>query len=127
VKIINEEDRNATHHLESKRTIYHEQYQVSDFANVNHAVEVIVALDERQSSFLPADDGDRALGFVQRLFCVPSNETFEEGGFADPRRPDNGDDDGWGVVVGCSVDEGDMEACLVPLDIATSLTVCSAT
>ena len=37
----------VTDHFESKRTVYHEQHQVGDFANVNHAVEVVVAFDER--------------------------------------------------------------------------------
>lgn len=37
----------ATDHFESKRTVYHEQHQVGDFANVNHAVEVVVAFNER--------------------------------------------------------------------------------
>jgi len=115
------------HHLESKRTIHHEQYEVGDFANVNHAVQVVVAFYKRQSSFLSTDDSDRALGLVQRLLRIPSNKTFQEGGFADARRPNNGDDDRWGLIIGCPVNEGNMETCLVALNVATTLTVCSPT
>lgn len=113
------------YHLETKGTVDHEENEVGNLANVDHAVEVVVALDEGQTTLLAGDDGDGALGLCERLFCVAPDETLEEGGLADACRPDNGDDDWRGLVVGSAVDEGDVQTGLVPLSVAATLLVCA--
>lgn len=51
-------------HFEAKRAINHQENQVHDLAYVDHGVEVIVTLNEGQSSFLPSYNRDRAFSFL---------------------------------------------------------------
>lgn len=63
---------------------------------------------------------------VKGLLGISPDEGFHEGGLADPRRADNSNNGRRGLVTGGTVDEGDMEACLVALGSTTTLSVCIA-
>ena len=119
------DSRTHAHHFEAIRAVYHEEDEVRDLGYVNHGVEVIVALDEGNAFLLSANDGDGPLYVVEGLLRVASDEGLHKRGLPDAGRADNCDDGGRGLVIGCAVDEGDMEACLVTLCSAASLSVCS--
>lgn len=116
-----------TYHLKTERTVYHEQYEIGDFSNVNHTVEIVVTFDKGEALFFAADHRDWPFCFIQSLFCITSNKTFEQGSFTDTWRTNYGNDDRWWVVIGCTVDERNMKTSLITLDVAASLTVCSST
>ena len=49
---------NDTYHLihfKTERNAYHEQYEISDFPNLNHTMQSVVAFDKSES-FYPAAD-----------------------------------------------------------------------
>lgn len=115
------------YHFKTERAIYHEQYEIGDFSNVNHTVEVVVTFDKGEAFFLAADHCDWPFCFIQSLSSITSNKTFEQGSFTDTWRTNYSNDDRWWVVIGCTVDEGDMKTGLITLGLAASLTVCSST
>lgn len=120
-----EDQRRTTYHLETVRAVDHEQDEVRNLPDVDHGVEVVIAFDEGEALLLPADDGDGPMNVVQSLLGVPPNEGLHERGLADAGRANHGDDDGRRLVIGCAVDEWDMETCLVALCSAAALLVCS--
>lgn len=91
-------------HLEAEGAVDHEEDEVGDFANVDHAVDVVVALDEGEAALLAADDGDGAFGVVEGLLGEPADETLEQRRLSNTGWADNGDDDGGRVFIGSSVD-----------------------
>lgn len=97
-----------THHFEAIGTVNHEEDKVSDLANVNHGVEVIVAFDECQPSPLTTDDSDWSTNLVQGLFGIPADETPDESAFTDSGRTNNGDYDWRRLVVRSPVNQRDM-------------------
>lgn len=66
------------HHLESKTSINHEQNQVGDLANVNHGVEIVVALDECQTTGLAADTGDGSANVIQVVLGEALDERLHQ-------------------------------------------------
>jgi len=116
-----------TYHLETERAVYHEQHEIGDFSNVDHTVEIIVAFDKGEASLFAADHCNWAFCFIQGLFCVASNKTFEQGSFTNTWRTNYGNDDRWWVIIGCTVDKGYMKTSLIALDVAATLTVCPST
>lgn len=120
-----EDQRRTTHHLETVRAVDHEQYEVRNLPDVDHGVEVVVALDEGEALLLPADDGDGPMNVVQSLLGVPPNKRLHERGLADTGRADHGDNDGRRLIIGCAVNERDVETCLIAFSSATPLFVCS--
>lgn len=120
-----QDQRRTTHHLETVRAVDHEQDEVRNLPDVDHGVEVIVALDEGEALLLPADDGDGPMNVVEGLLRVPPNQRLHKGGLADTGRTDHGNDDGRWLVIGCAVDKRDMKTCLIALCSATTLLVCS--
>ena len=54
----------CTHHFKPKRAVNHEQHKICNFTDVNHAVEVIVAFDKRQTPLLASNDCDGTLDIV---------------------------------------------------------------
>ena len=45
---------NDAYHFKTERTVYHEQYNISDFSNVNHTTSIeVVAFDKSVWFFLP--------------------------------------------------------------------------
>ena len=115
------------YHLKTERTVHHEQYEIGDFSNVNHTIEVVVTFDESEAFFFAADHCDWPFCFIQSLFRITSNKAFEQGSFTDTWRTNYSNDDRWWVVIGCTIDEGDMKTSLITLDVAPSLAVCSST
>lgn len=63
-----------TYHFKAKRAVDHEQDKVGNLANINHAVDVVVALDKREPSLLAADNSNGALGLVEGLFRIAADE-----------------------------------------------------
>ena len=126
-EIFGGDDVIDTYHLKTERAVYHEQYEISDFSNVNHTVEVVVTFDKGEAFFFAADHCDWSFCFIQGLFCITSNKTFEQGSFTDTWRTNYGNDNRWWIIIWCTVDEGDMKTGLITLDVAASLTVCSST
>ena len=118
---------NDAYHFKTERTVDHEQHEISDFPNINHTIEVVVAFHKGESFFLAADYGYGSFCFIQSLFCITSNKTFEQGSFTDTWRTNYGYDDGWWIIIGCTVDKGDVKTGLITFDVAASLTVCSST
>lgn len=98
----------TTHHLETIRAVDHEQDKVRDLPDVDHRVEVIVALNEGEALLLPTDDRDWPLYVVEGLLGVPPNERLHKCGLADTGRADHGDNDGRRLVIGRAVDERDV-------------------
>jgi len=113
----------GTHHFETKGSVYHEENKVCDLSNVDHAVEVGIALDKGDSPLLACDDRNGTLCFVERLLGVPTDQTLQQSGFPNTRWSYNGDDDRRGILVGGAVDERDMEASLVFLSCSSSLPI----
>jgi hypothetical protein len=91
-----------TDHLEAERTIDHEQDEISNFADVNHGIDVIIALDKGEVTVFTADNGDGAVDGVEGLFSVAANETFEKRGFTNARGPYDSYNDGRGILNRCS-------------------------
>lgn len=123
---FNADNRAITHHFEPIRPVNHEQNEISYFADVNHGIEVAIALDEGNALLLATNNGDRPLDFIESLFRVAADEGLEQGRLAHSGRPDDRYDDRRGLVVWCTVDEGNMETGLVPLNISSALSVCAA-
>ena len=69
-----------THHLKSERTVYHEQYEIGDFPNVDHTIEVVVTFNKGESFFLAADYCNWSFCFIQCLFCVDQGSLPTLGG-----------------------------------------------
>jgi hypothetical protein len=118
-----ESKKTKTNHLETIRCVDHEEDQVRNLADVDHRVEVIIGFDECEPPLFSTDDGDWALGFLEGLFRVTTDETLEEGSLSDPWGSNYGDDDRWWSVVGSSIDQGNMKASLVALYVPAALTV----
>lgn len=79
------------HHLKAKGGVDEEQDEVCALCAVDHRVEVVSALEERESALLPADDGDGSLDLAQVLRRVPFDERADERALADLWRAHNGD------------------------------------
>lgn len=113
------------YHFKAKGAVDHKKDEICNFTNINHAIEIVGTFYEGESSFLPTDDCNGTLGYTQGLFCVPADETFEEGGFPDAGGAYDGDYD-WGrVFMWGAVDKGNMEASLALFCSTTALPVCS--
>jgi len=115
----------STHHFKTKRTVNHEQNEVGNLANVDHTVEVVVAFNESEPPLLSTDNSNGTLGFIQRLFCIPPDETFEKCGLANTRRTDNRDNDRRRLIIRSSIDKRYMKTRLVLFYLSSSLTVCT--
>lgn len=61
---------------------------------------------------------------VEGLLSVAPDEGFHEGGLADARGANDSNNGRRGLVIGSTIDEGDMEAGLVTLCSTTALPVC---
>ncbi len=119
--------RSGTHHFKAIRAVNHQQDQIRNLRNVDHGVEVVVALQERDTFLLPADDGDGTLNLVEGLFGVSPDERLHQSGLSDSRRADDSNNSRWRLVIWRAVDQGDMEASLVAFSCATALPFCSPT
>ena len=119
----------GTHHFKAITAINHEQHQIHHLAEINHAVQIIPALDKGDSPGLARHDGDRSLGLRERVLGVPLDKRSEQGGLADTWRSDDTDYDRRRrettlihslallgrhfALIRVTVDEGDVQALLV--------------
>lgn len=124
---LEDEEIENTHHLETVRPINHEQHQVGDLPNVDHRVQIVIALNKRKTLLLATDDRDGPLDMVKRLLGITSDQTLHQSCFPDSGRTNNGYDDRWRLVFRSSVNQRNMEASLVPLDVSATLPLSSAT
>jgi hypothetical protein len=76
----------GAHHLKAKGAVDHEEDEVGNLADVDHRVQVVIALDEREAAAFAGDDGDGPADLVQRLLRVPPDEGLEQRRLADARR-----------------------------------------
>ena len=60
----------VTHHLKPIRSINHKQHEVSNFANVDHRINIVIAFDEGDAFLLPADNCYWPLNLVERLLRI---------------------------------------------------------
>ena len=61
-------------HLETKAGVDHQQDQVCNFGNVDHAVQVIVAFNEGQTPLLATDHRNRTLDLRERVLGEPLHQ-----------------------------------------------------
>lgn len=80
-------------HFKPKRSVNEEEDQVCDLGNVNHRVEVVGALDKRESPLLARDDGDGTQWFLHIVASVSFDEGADQSCLADSGRADDGDGD----------------------------------
>ena len=52
------------YHFKTEGTVDHEEDEVSDFPNVDHTVQVVVAFNEGETAFLATDDSDGTFDVV---------------------------------------------------------------
>ena len=104
VNTASTKDRLVTNHLETIRAVDHEKDEVCDLCNVDHGIQVAIALDERYPLLLSADHCDWSLYMVKRLLRITSDQTLHQSCFPDSRWSDNSYDDRRRLVIGSSVD-----------------------
>jgi hypothetical protein len=114
------------HHLKAERCINHQKNEVCDFGNVDHGGQVIFALDNSKSPFFPANYCHRASDIIQCLLGISTDKGFDKGAFSNAWWANDGDYDWWGGIIGCTVNEGNMEASLSLLCCTTTLSLCSS-
>lgn len=83
-----------TYHFEAKRSVNHEQHQVHHFAQVDHAVQVVSALDKSDTPCLAGDYRDRSLRLVEIVLGETPDQRAKQGGFADTGRADDPNNNG---------------------------------
>jgi hypothetical protein len=111
------------HHLEPERAVDHEEDEVGDLADVDHRVQVVRALDDRQPPALARDDGDGPAEIRDGLLRVAPDEAPHERALSHARRADDGDDDRRRRVERRAVHERDVQPRLVALGRAPALDV----
>lgn len=86
-------DMRATHHLEPETTVNHEEHQVDDFAQINHAVQVVSTFHKGDPPRLSRHYSDRPLRLTQIVLGKPLDKRFEQGRLPHSWRSDDSDND----------------------------------
>ena len=60
-----------THHFESETSVNHQEYQVDDLAQINHAVQVVSTFHKGDPPSLSRDNSNRSLRLVEIVFREP--------------------------------------------------------
>jgi len=89
-------------HLEAEVAVNEQEDVVGDLGDVNHAREGVVAFEEGEAAALAGYDGYRALDRRERVFAVALDQRFDQSGFPNSRRTDDGDND-WRCFLGKTV------------------------
>lgn len=66
--------RAVAHHFKAKTTVNHQQDQIHDLSQINHAIQIVSAFHKSDSPRLARYHRDGTLRLVQRVFCETPDE-----------------------------------------------------
>lgn len=75
--------------LKAIMCIDEQQYEIGDLANVDHGIDIVRTLEERESSCLAADHGDRTLDLGEVVLRVMAHKILNQCGFSHTGWADN--------------------------------------